>query len=303
MNPSAAPRGFGTPWTLDEDNLLLRLLHTSFLGGQFTGPKEEASWSTIASNMNREADTVGATRHYTKMTTRKRYANHILPRLLVPDGPFKERSDWSEAEGNLLLQFVHISLPGGQHTGDRSEATWKNVASCMNRDAPALGFGRKYTADSVSSHYNARMLPKLKPADAYAIAHSPSPGPSESPAPANPTPGTQNAALLVHTYPEANMHFYDITRYAEYIQDHPEEFLDAFQHDADEDADEDDDGSTATETFRELLLWAADNLSPEGNYNNDILLGDKLTIWSDYVRDHPEQFAEGDEGDEVDETG
>src|SRR5277367_6064563 len=69
--------------------------------------------------------------------------------------------NWSLAEDDLLLRFLHVSQPGGKLEGSRAFAIWPLVAENMSREAPRLGFARPYSRDLCAMRYSRSILPRL----------------------------------------------------------------------------------------------------------------------------------------------
>jgi hypothetical protein len=165
---------------------------------------------------------------------------------------------WGHAEDDLLLKYLHHSLLGGQFEGPGEGSIWGFVVENMSREGPLLGFVRKYTERSVRSRYFRRILPRLihSPAQIQ-LSDAVS---SRFPRQVLPRLSTFSAAQT----PNANVSATDVGR-----EDIP-------------------DGN-------------ADTAIPGDNYPDVLPTNQQLLKWADYVRDHPEEFTEAHEADELDD--
>lgn len=67
-------------------------------------------------------------------------------------------ASWTEQDDDLLLLYLHNSLPGGLSD---EHYTWTEIANKMNENAPEHGINHRYTSLTVRLHYDQHLKPLI----------------------------------------------------------------------------------------------------------------------------------------------
>jgi len=68
---------------------------------------------------------------------------------------------WLPAEDDLLLQYFHISHPGGRSEEPMECVRWLTISENMTRTAPAIGLRGSYSPELCAKRYTTYILPRM----------------------------------------------------------------------------------------------------------------------------------------------